>query len=177
MKKDRIEDGMDITCTHRYEKKKLKPCQYPDCQKWFTGTGFSKYCTEHRKREYRKFIDKLNKKEIIKEDFNQIYNHELQKPELITFLCPLCNIQFQVKIYPNIFVYPKYCDNHRNEYKRKLWTEFHSEKINIQESIIINDELNVELKETITIESEITQAKDTFSDYFDEMEISDLEVQ
>ena len=29
-----------------------------------------------------------------------------------------CNNQFEVKVYPRQYVYPKYCPMHRNEYKR-----------------------------------------------------------
>jgi len=29
-----------------------------------------------------------------------------------------CDHQFEVKIYPRQFIYPKYCPEHRNEYKR-----------------------------------------------------------
>lgn len=29
-----------------------------------------------------------------------------------------CGCQFEVKIYPRQYVYPKYCPDHRNEYKR-----------------------------------------------------------
>jgi hypothetical protein len=29
-----------------------------------------------------------------------------------------CDNQFEVKVYPRQYVYPKYCPGHRNEYKR-----------------------------------------------------------
>jgi hypothetical protein len=29
-----------------------------------------------------------------------------------------CDNQFEVKIYPRQYVYPKYCPEHRNEYRR-----------------------------------------------------------
>jgi hypothetical protein len=29
-----------------------------------------------------------------------------------------CDHQFEVKIYPRQYIYPKYCPEHRNEYKR-----------------------------------------------------------
>jgi hypothetical protein len=29
-----------------------------------------------------------------------------------------CDNQFEVKIYPRQYIYPKYCPEHRNEYKR-----------------------------------------------------------
>jgi hypothetical protein len=29
-----------------------------------------------------------------------------------------CEHQFEVKIYPRQYIYPKYCPEHRNEYKR-----------------------------------------------------------
>jgi len=29
-----------------------------------------------------------------------------------------CDNQFEIKIYPRQYIYPKYCTEHRNEYKR-----------------------------------------------------------
>lgn len=29
-----------------------------------------------------------------------------------------CDNQFEVKVYPRQYIYPKYCPDHRNEYKR-----------------------------------------------------------
>jgi len=29
-----------------------------------------------------------------------------------------CDHQFEVKVYPRQYIYPKYCPDHRNEYKR-----------------------------------------------------------
>jgi hypothetical protein len=29
-----------------------------------------------------------------------------------------CDHQFEVRLYPRQFIYPKYCPEHRNEYKR-----------------------------------------------------------
>jgi hypothetical protein len=87
----------------QYEKKKIKLCQFPGCDRYYDGTGFSKYCKElyqldelgnkiiidgkpvviwegHRHRKFRKEID-AKKKKIIKENPNQIYKHNLDSPQ------------------------------------------------------------------------------------------------
>lgn len=105
---------------------KLKKCLYPDCQNLFQGRGFSKYCEEHRQRQYRKVIDKLNKKIIITENPNQTYRHDHSVITMITFTCVLCGSEFELRIYPNIYIYPKYCEDHRNLFKRTLWLKRNS---------------------------------------------------
>lgn len=70
-----------------------------------------------------------------------------------------CNSQFEVKIYPRQYVYPKYCPEHRNEYKRirhlqkigrdDLIETMKSESENIEVEGIFNDE--VEADEPINI--------------------------
>lgn len=105
---------------------KLKKCLYPECQNLFQGRGFSKYCDEHRQRQYRKVIDKLNKKVIVTENPNQTYRHENSSVTMITFTCVLCGAEFDLQIYPNIYIYPKYCEDHRNLFKRTLWLKQNS---------------------------------------------------
>jgi hypothetical protein len=145
---------MNLPTVHKYERLKLKKCKYPECNQLFNGTGFSKYCAEHRKKEYRKILDKLNKKVVIIENANQYYEHELIKPATISFNCALCKAAFDIKIYPNVFVYPKFCESHRNEYKRKLWLK-------------MNNNIYVpEIKEKI--ENELDLDSDTFIDYVDD---------
>ena len=35
--------------------------------------------------------------------------------------CPTCGKDFDVLIMPNVYVYPKYCEDHRNEWKRIIY--------------------------------------------------------
>jgi len=101
------------------EELKPKPCQYVGCKKWYRGTGFSKYCMEHRKREYHKPI-KSEKKE---DNVNLKYEHIDIESSIVTMKCNLdgCKKEYQVQILPGVFVYPRYCEEHRNEHKRKIF--------------------------------------------------------
>ena len=99
---------------------KAKPCCYPGCSTYYMGTGFSKYCPEHRKREYHK-----PSKTIKCDDTNIVYNHNNSDPVDVDFKCgcPGCDGIYKIKILPGVFVYPGYCDEHRNEWKRKLFIQ------------------------------------------------------
>lgn len=110
----------------RKKKEKLveKTCAFPDCKKIFFGTGASRYCEKHRSRKYRKIIDKtvVKKRKIVDTlDTNQTIEHSYNEVQRIQFECALdgCTNQFEVKVFPKIFVYPKYCNEHRNPYKRE----------------------------------------------------------
>lgn len=106
----------------KYERLKLKPCQFPGCDEYYMGTGFSKYCHEHRKRQYRKILDKKAKKaKKTPENPNQTYHADVKFPTESTFKCECCGVPFTVIVYPSITVYPKYCQTHRNEWKRKFY--------------------------------------------------------
>jgi hypothetical protein len=51
---------------------------------------------------------------------NQTIQHPYTEVTITVMPCHLegCNNQFEVKLYPRQFVYPKYCGEHRNEFKR-----------------------------------------------------------
>jgi hypothetical protein len=102
---------------------KLKTCIYPECFIVFYGRGKSKYCPEHRKKEYK------SKKYIIKnpENTNQIIPHNDIYCHTKICKCAVdgCNNTFEIKLVPRVYTYPKFCPDHRNEYKRLLF------KINI----------------------------------------------
>jgi len=109
---------------HR-EKLKPKLCSFPGCKETFFGTAKSKYCDEHRKRKYRKQIDSKKvaaKKEADKTNTNLIFNHGFTEPRDIIRECDLecCDNKYKIRVFPHLFVYPKYCPEHRNEYKRNL---------------------------------------------------------
>jgi hypothetical protein len=104
---------------HQKEQKKPKKCQYEGCDAFYMGTGFSKYCDEHRKREYHK----PSKNDKLTIDHNVKYEHSNKDSVLTTFVCALdgCGKTFEIKILPNTFIYPKYCPEHRNEHKRNMF--------------------------------------------------------
>jgi len=107
----------------------LKTCCYPACTEEFMGVGKAKYCVEHRKPIYRKVIDADRiqaKRDYIKNNnFNQIIEHRLSKCSLTNITCELegCGKEFKLLLIPNVNVYPKFCEEHRSEHRRKMFVE------------------------------------------------------
>lgn len=122
-----------MQCPVNRSKKKLKTkiCQFPGCTVEFQGIGPSKYCKEHKKQKYRNELNRLNsrkKKEKDKKQIlinNQFIKHDNHYSTQIELTCALegCDNTFQIKLLPRTFIYPKFCETHRNEYKRKLFVE------------------------------------------------------
>jgi hypothetical protein len=56
---------------------------------------------------------------------NQLIKHNYQKSFEKEYACALsgCNHLFTLTIIPNQIIYPKYCEEHRNEYKRQQFLE------------------------------------------------------
>jgi hypothetical protein len=110
-----------------------KICKFPGCNKAYVGTGKSVYCLEHRQRKYRKIIDfdkhQTAKKEEELKNSNQTIKNKVSEPQTIIQKCALknCNNTFEIRIIHNIKVYPKYCECHRNEWKRKVFMEKHND--------------------------------------------------
>jgi hypothetical protein len=101
---------------------KHKICREPGCGKEYMGHAISKYCEFHsdpkkRLRVKRKYYDETNQPVRTKcpKDGDTID---------IEFVCALegCNERFRFKQFPNMKVTPRYCDEHRNEYKRQYFT-------------------------------------------------------
>jgi hypothetical protein len=109
---------MQLPKTPRGQKFKEKICMYPGCGKVFHGIHISKYCVEHRKDRYR--IRKRTKPEDVNLK-NQTISHKYTTVVEQTMNCALeqCENQFTIKIFPRLYVYPKFCHDHRNEYKRE----------------------------------------------------------
>ena len=104
-----------------------KECEFYDCFKTYEGTGHSKYCHEHRKQKYRKIID-AEKNEQRKEEqklrnINQVIKHSNDECKIIKLICVTCGKEFEVLMIPNVYVYPRNCEEHRNYYKRQLYLE------------------------------------------------------
>ena len=108
---------MQLPKSRRRQKLREKKCQYPGCGKIFFGIHISKYCPEHRQDRYR--IRKRTKPEDVNIK-NQTYKHNYTEVVTMVLSCALeaCDNQFEVKVYPRQYIYPKYCPDHRNEYKR-----------------------------------------------------------
>ena len=97
---------------------KLRTCEFRDCQEPFMGLQSHKYCPEHRKSEY-----KQDKYYYISEpeDTNIVYNHKLTYSARVKFKCACCNKEYEVTIIPSVYIYPKFCSEHRSEFKRNLF--------------------------------------------------------
>jgi len=108
---------MQLPKSRRRQKLREKKCQYPGCGKVFFGIHISKYCPEHRQDRYR--IRKRTKPEDVNIK-NQTYKHSFTEVMEMKMECALegCEQQFEIKVYPRQYVYPKYCNEHRNEFKR-----------------------------------------------------------
>lgn len=105
----------------KYKKKnrrKLKICQEPGCGREFWGHPIAKYCELHRDLKTRKRARRVYENVDVK---NQIFKHNFSESSDIEFTCQLegCSNKFFLKVFPKQFVYPKYCPEHRNEYKRE----------------------------------------------------------
>lgn len=105
----------------KYKKKKrikLKICQY--CGKEFWGHPIAKYCELHRDVKQR---EKTKKPTEPLDANNRVFEHEYLEVVEQEFTCELdgCGKTFMVKVFPKQFVYPRYCDEHRNEFKRRNW--------------------------------------------------------
>jgi len=123
-----------IDKTVRKKKQVEKFCRFPvseteKCGKSFFGIGPSKYCEEHRKLKYRKFINQhlaAAKKAItpVMEEGNQVIKHKLQQATTYKCKCALegCEAEFDIIVYPRTYIYPMYCPEHRSEYKRSRFT-------------------------------------------------------
>jgi hypothetical protein len=99
---------------------KLKKCSYKGCDVTFYGRGVTKYCPEHRKQEYK---SKLYHDVDTIISLNQIIEHKTVLCPTKTCKCGLegCYNTFEIKLLPRVTIYPKFCEEHRNEYKRNLF--------------------------------------------------------
>jgi hypothetical protein len=108
---------MQIPKSPRRLKLREKRCLYPGCAIEYFGFPNAKYCPEHRKVTYRikKQIEPENvniKNQTLKHDYTNVVTQVLK--------CAFegCSRQFEIKVYPRQYIYPKYCPEHRNEYHR-----------------------------------------------------------
>ena len=128
---------MDIPLKGVYKRKKLKKiCQFPGCGCEFMGVGPAKYCEEHKKTKHRPFLNKLikEKKESLlpkQENCNQEIKHNYSVPTKVNIECGLegCCNTFDITLLPRTYVYPKFCQEHVNSYKRELFRKNNETKI------------------------------------------------
>ncbi len=104
----------------KYKKKKrikLKICQEPGCGREFWGHPIAKYCELHRDIKQRA----KHKKEFESVDVkNMVFKHNYTEVLDLEFCCCLdgCDNKYIVKVFPKQFVYPRYCLENRNDFRR-----------------------------------------------------------
>ncbi len=104
----------------KYKKKKrikLKVCQEPGCGREFWGHPIAKYCELHRDIKQRAKHKKEFESVEVK---NMVFKHNYTEVLDLEFLCCLegCDQRYTVKVFPKQFVYPRYCMEHRNDFRR-----------------------------------------------------------
>jgi hypothetical protein len=118
-----------ILKSKRCPKKIEKKCKFPGCEIIFSGIYISKYCLEHRQGHYR--VRKLIEyDDINKQNQTVIHEHnaEIIRVEMICALKE-CSKKFCVEIFPTQKHYPKYCLEHRNEYKRLMYLKINNQQV------------------------------------------------
>ena len=116
----------------KYKKKKrikLKICQEPGCSREFWGHPIAKYCELHRdikqRQKQKKSMDSIESKNII-------FRHNYTESMDLTFKCCLegCDEKFTIKVFPKQTVYPRFCMEHRNDFKRENFLRIMAKKGN-----------------------------------------------
>jgi len=101
------------------KEKKLKYCLEPGCGKEFLGYAVAKYCDFHRVLKNRDYKPPVYSEVDIN---NVVFKHKYRDSKEIEMECgfPGCNKLYRILVIPKIHVYPKYCEYHRNAWKRGL---------------------------------------------------------
>jgi len=104
------------------------------CKTIFFGTGKSKFCKLHRQPKFRKIIDRdkiiAKKQAMIDNSANFTLHHKYAEPMEITRNCDLCRDEYDFILYPSTYIYPKYCPDHRNQFKRELYIKLNKQHDN-----------------------------------------------
>ena len=108
----------------------IKTCLYNGCDREFISqSSVRKYCDIHRRCENRKRIHSKGEHPSIR---NKIFKHTFTEPTLVEFSCKLdgCSKKYEIIVYPRQYIYPKFCECHRNEYKRLFYNRISQKTIN-----------------------------------------------
>lgn len=114
----------------KYRKKKrikLKVCVETGCGKEFWGHPIAKYCETHRDIKARV---KVKKEEVLAEDKNITFKHNYTDAVQLRFICCLegCQNQYLISIHPKQYIYPRFCFEHRNDYRREHFHAMYMKK-------------------------------------------------
>ena len=106
----------------RIDRSRIKICKEPGCELEFIGHWTAKYCPAHKDPRSRK-RDRGIKAPY--KHFNQEFKHTYTNTPELEFTCALagCNNKFKMRLYHGQYVYPKYCEEHRSEYRRSFFSQ------------------------------------------------------
>jgi hypothetical protein len=129
--------------------KKEKQCQFPGCTTTFMGIGAARYCEEHKTPEARKIMNEIRAKEREQSaakdrpnNSNKIIKHNYSVATTVTEKC-ICGKEYEVTLFPGVEIYPKYCEEHRNPFRRDQLLK----KLGVHEEIIAADHSDVDTSE------------------------------
>jgi hypothetical protein len=88
----------------------------------------TKYCSKHAKQiKLQQSKDwKSENRKIKNPDQNISINHSYTEAVHQKMKCECCGVEFEITVLPRTYVYPKYCEEHRNEFKRKMYNSKNS---------------------------------------------------
>ena len=101
-------------------------CKYPGCGDSFKGHPRRLYCDTHKDPKERPLLHKDRRR--IPTDpgkDNWVFKHEYHMQATVRHNCALdgCQKEFTIRVIPKQYIYPKYCTEHRSEFKRKIFKE------------------------------------------------------
>ena len=125
----RLESIKEHKKHNAHSKKKYGVCQLPNCDKEFFGDINQKYCDDHKGVEninYRKSILKgFEEKEKLNHYFTS--SDFRDTPYIREFKCDCCNKPYKFLVSRDRKVYPRFCSEHRNRYKRERYLNLNKE--------------------------------------------------
>lgn len=121
---------------------KIRKCEYPECGIEFLGHPISKFCPAHNSRSRQNI--KIKKKTSVTEN-NRIIDHECKDITSIILECSLkgCREKYEIEICPKQYIYPKFCPEHRNKYKRESFLKSIRKIEKNLRKALMNDEITI----------------------------------
>lgn len=119
--------------------KSSKECEFPGCTNIFSGTVFQRYCNDERCKEIRRQLHSTAKKPKM-ENPNRIidakrYGPRLKHNQLLNIRCRAingvgkrCSNVIHVLFDKRRKVYPNFCKEHTNSYRRNRYKLIKEEK-------------------------------------------------
>lgn len=93
-----------------------------NCQKTFLGIYNRKYCNDCQTSSiYVKQHKKAKKLEKTVDVNNRVIHHVSCECKNVEFNCGCCGEPFTVRMLPRVYTYPKFCNKHRNPWKREIY--------------------------------------------------------